>query len=267
MTDAPDPQQELDELASAHLDGLTTAEEAARVASDPALQARVAELARVRTAVAHVAPPVDDPEREAAIAAALDAFDEDRAAAAVVPIARGRRWAPSRALRYAAIAAAVVLAALVVPLLSNLDSGEDDQAATVEETGAAIGDDGAEDLADRAGGEAPTAGSADAFSSLADGDLGAFAEHAELEEAVRARVAAVGSSPAVEAAPTTTVPTGTLEGSCSDRAPGDGVVVLEATATLAGRPVIVVVVDRAEGQTVLSVYDPTSCALLRTSRL
>lgn len=72
MTDAPLPPD--DEIVSAHLDGAATAEEAARVDADPALRARAAELARVAAAVA---APVEVPAtvREAALAAALDAFD------------------------------------------------------------------------------------------------------------------------------------------------------------------------------------------------
>ena len=78
----------LDELASAHLDGVTTPEEAARVAADPALQARVEALRRVRAAVSE-APPADPVARDAAIAAALTAFGEEPDA----PAPR-RSWPP-----------------------------------------------------------------------------------------------------------------------------------------------------------------------------
>ena len=80
-----------DELASAHLDGATTPEEAARVAADPALQARVEELRRIRDAVAEV-PSVDPARRDAAIAAALAAFADDGSADG--RDARRRRWRP-----------------------------------------------------------------------------------------------------------------------------------------------------------------------------
>ena len=128
MTDPHD----FDELASAHLDGATSPEEAALVAADPALQARVEELRAVRDALARGCPPVDADRRDAAIAAALAAFDEDaeperptapvtaaRAAARLSPTAvrvlergRGRR-APR---------------ALLVPLLASIDDGGDDEA-------------------------------------------------------------------------------------------------------------------------------------------
>ena len=58
----------LDDLASAHLDGVTTPEEAARVAADPELVARVEALRAVRAAVAS-SPAADPDRREQAIAA------------------------------------------------------------------------------------------------------------------------------------------------------------------------------------------------------
>ena len=57
MTDPHD----LDELASAHLDGATSPEEAALVDADPALQARVEELRAVRDAVWARCPPSTRP--------------------------------------------------------------------------------------------------------------------------------------------------------------------------------------------------------------
>ena len=85
----------LDELASAHLDGATTPEEAARIAADPSLQARVEALRQVRAALGEV-PPADPVAREAGIAAALEAFAEatptERSGAAPRPA--GPRPAP-----------------------------------------------------------------------------------------------------------------------------------------------------------------------------
>jgi hypothetical protein len=72
--DALDPR---DELASAHLDGATTPDEAAQVAGDEDLEARVAAFAASREAVRAVGGPVDEARREAAIAAAPPALAAD----------------------------------------------------------------------------------------------------------------------------------------------------------------------------------------------
>ena len=55
----PDAQDELDELASAVLDGEATTEERARAADDPAVAGRVEELRAVSDAVGDV-PALDD---------------------------------------------------------------------------------------------------------------------------------------------------------------------------------------------------------------
>jgi len=128
----PDP---LDELASAHLDGATTAEEAARVEADPDLLARVEALRAVRAALA-VAPLVDDERREHAIAVALAAYDEQRrapgaaAAGSLTPLAARRHRPSPRAWRVVGAAAAVAALAALVPLLASLspDSSSDDSA-------------------------------------------------------------------------------------------------------------------------------------------
>ena len=143
----------LDELASAHLDGATTPEEAARIAADPSLQARVEALRQVRAALSEV-PPADPVAREAGIAAALEAFAEatptERSGALPAPpVLAPRRGLSSTALRVLGAAAAIALLALLVPVLGRLADG-DDQQASFEETGSAIG--GAPDAA--AGGSA-----------------------------------------------------------------------------------------------------------------
>ena len=132
----PDP---LDELASAHLDGATTPEEAARAEADPDLLARVEALRAVRAALA-VAPLVDDERREHAIAAALAAYDEQRRAPGAVavgsltPLAARRHRPSPRAWRVVGAAAAVAALAALVPLLASLssdsssDSSSDDSA-------------------------------------------------------------------------------------------------------------------------------------------
>lgn len=93
----------LHELASAHLDGATSADERAQVQASPELTALVDSFAALRTELADV-PPVAATVRDASIAAALAHFDELRAdgagatavaasaSAPVVQLDARRRW-------------------------------------------------------------------------------------------------------------------------------------------------------------------------------
>ena len=128
MTNPPLPD---DELASALVDGLGDDQERARLASDPALAARVEQLRAVRQAVATStagAPPSAE-ARERAIAAALAAAAEpahelppsSRAAPVELDARRNRRkaWLP-------AAAAAAVVAVLGLGAFAALrDRGAD----------------------------------------------------------------------------------------------------------------------------------------------
>lgn len=76
-----EPRPVDDELVSALLDDALTDEERARLADDPAVDARLAELRAVRELVAAPVPPPDPSRRDAAIAAALAA-----AGPAAVPV-------------------------------------------------------------------------------------------------------------------------------------------------------------------------------------
>jgi hypothetical protein len=87
--------ERLDELASAHLDGISTSD-------DPAVLARVAEFERARAAVRST-PPVDDAQRDRMITAAMDA-------AVVIPI-RPRRNLIATSAGIVAAAAVVVAVA------------------------------------------------------------------------------------------------------------------------------------------------------------
>jgi hypothetical protein len=71
MTAPRDP----DDLASALLDGLLTDDEAAAARRDPAVAARLAELAEVREAVGRPPAELDPAARERGLAAALAAYD------------------------------------------------------------------------------------------------------------------------------------------------------------------------------------------------
>ena len=156
MTDSHD----FDEIASAHLDGATSPEEAALVAGDPALQARVEALRAVREAMRDE-PAVDAARRDAAIAAAIAALDEDADAAPgmgtapIVPLASRRRLSPT-AVRVLGAAAVFVLLALLVPLLRNLgDEGDKSFQATGSAIGGSADEATGQDSAEAAGGAPP----------------------------------------------------------------------------------------------------------------
>ena len=102
--------QELDELASAYLDGEATAEETALVDSDPGLQARVEELRAVRDLVAAPVEVPSDEVRDQMIAQALDR----RAPVISLETARRRLRAIPPQARVILAAAAVVAAIALV---------------------------------------------------------------------------------------------------------------------------------------------------------
>jgi|GEM_PF-3587791 hypothetical protein len=261
MTDAPLPPDAADELASAYLDGEATAAERARVETDPGLLARVDALARAQAAVG-ASVPVDPAARDAAISTALAAATEpggvlaseatEPERAPVVPLARPRGAAPSTRWRYLAVAAAIAVAALAVPLLSQLGESDEQDTAGValDDDAETFGDGEGLDAAERE--EADTlaedtaAGSAGGATEPASaaGELGAFEDMDGLAAAAAERVESA-------LAPTTTVAgTGaeamtstTLAGPCAGalELPADAEVLLDATATLAGEPVVVVV--------------------------
>jgi hypothetical protein len=109
---ADDDRHDDAELASAYLDGEVTAAERARVEADAGLFAEVDRLRRVRDAFADV-PPAPAKGREAAIAAALAAFDAHTevmppAAPNVVPLDSRRR---ARRMQVLTAAAAVLVVA------------------------------------------------------------------------------------------------------------------------------------------------------------
>lgn len=270
MTD-PD---HLDELASAHLDGTTSPEEAAQVAADPALQARVDELRAVRAAVGAL-PPVDAARRDAAIAAALAAFEEgdsgaeDGPAAGVTSLAAvaARRGPSPRALRLVGVAAAVVLLAALVPLLGRLGSSDDAETATrgqtFEETGSSISDGATSDA-----GSAPLAGSTvpegttTASAAAPPTDLGRFDDLAALVAAVDARAAQeIGDALTGLEAGSDSGDGCLSERSTQARANGARTIGA-ATATVAGDDVVALIVTDANGGRTLQVFLAETCTLL-----
>ena len=258
MTDPFDP---LDELASAHLDGATTPDEDRRIAGDPGLRARVDALGAVRDAVRDAAAPVDDERREHAIAAALAAFDEVRPGpAGVTSLAEvAARRSRTRQLRLVGAAAAVVLLAVLVPVLSRL--GDDDP----EEPLASRSADSADEqesagttttLASPFGASGPAAEDATAGSSQDRELAAALAEPTHLGSFDDLRSLAAAATAILQGAPqppadagSTTVPDPAVDG-CVARAFADGTtaaqVTFAGTAELDGRRVVVVVVDRID---------------------
>ena len=102
--------RELDELASAYLDGEATAEEAALVESDPGLQALVEELRAIRDLVATPVEQPSDEVRDEMVAQAL----AHRAPVVSMEKARRRlRSIPPQARVILAAAAVVAVIAMV----------------------------------------------------------------------------------------------------------------------------------------------------------
>jgi len=266
MTDHlhPDPQpDDLDELASAHLDGTTSAEEAARVAADPALLARVEELRAVRDAVAAL-PPIDPARREAAIAASLAAFAEEGAAAAALApvaslaaVAARQRQSPARYLRLVGAAAAVVLLAALVPLLGKLGESDDAAEATsggFEDAGSSIGESAPEAAADSGAGATTTTAAGATY-------LGSYASLADLVAAIEDRDESDAGSDA-----STLGAQGSNGSGCptdrSDELTGSSKSAIVSSATVAGDPVVVVILSAPDGARTLLVFSADGCERL-----
>jgi hypothetical protein len=277
MTDRPDP---LDELASAHLDGATTPDEAARIAGDPALRARVEELRAARDALRAAVTPVDPVQRDAAISAAVTAFHDEGAtapAAAAGPVtslaqvAARRRRSSGLVLRVVGAAAVLVLLALLVPLLA--DRGADDAETADRATGAAEDDaltESAGEDADTAAGNAtdnaPAEGQAGgdgapttSFSERATrlGDLGSFDD----VDALAAALTGDDAAALFSREPLGAAGVGCAEERADAAAAGT---VIAADASVAGEPVEVVVVTRENGARSMTVLRAGSCTVLAT---
>lgn len=143
MTDNTDA---LDELVSRYLDAEATADEVARVESDPELLARADSM---RAAIEAVAAPIEIPTldldriRAAAIA-------ESTTTAVVTDVMAARRRKLERRNRIMAVAAACVVLAVSVVAVQNLggSDGDDSFDAATESTDAASDDGGDADMAD-----------------------------------------------------------------------------------------------------------------------
>jgi hypothetical protein len=283
--------RDLDELASALLDGLLTGDEATAAKRDPAVMARLAELAAVREAVQRPPAGPDPVARERGMAAALAAFDAGHeagelrgtgvsAGTTVSPLGRrspaarpaaahrgtprpprgtaGRRW-----LTAAAIVLAVVGLGLGV-VATNRDTGSDSS-----DTAASGSDDAGR--SDHATEEEPEGGTAEerAAPTVPPGgivDLGDVDSPAALAERVRsARVEGSPSDPgqAFGSGDTADERGGVpLAGQCADGAlpAARETIVLEARATLDGDRVDVWVLA-ADGKERVVAVDAT-CAVV-----
>ena len=258
------------EATSAALDGEATAEETAHLAGCAPCQAGVARLRPVQTAVA--APvALDGAAREAAITAALAAFEPDAAGPTlgdeVAPFdasaRRSRRRPTSRRgaelAPWLGLAAVLLLLVLAAPLLGGLGGGDDgDTAAT---SGMA---EGSEEPAD--GGEAAqdSATAMAAAPAVDVGELGALEPGADLRSVVdgalgpvadeggraagaatitaqdggRIEAGEAGGS-ATEEAARSTEQAGACEASVRGELPEAGALLLVGTASVEGDPAFV----------------------------
>ena len=126
----------LDELVSRYLDAEVTADEAARVESDPELLARADAM---RSAIESVAAPVDIPmiDLDQRRTIALDASSTSTGITDL-SAARGRRT--ERRNRFVAVAAAVVLLAVAFTAIQRADLDDDDQDNVATESTESAGD-------------------------------------------------------------------------------------------------------------------------------
>ncbi len=272
----PDP---LEALASRHVDGLTTGDEAARVRTDPQLAALAGAMEAVRAALR-----VDDDgavvdRREQAVSAALAAFDADGGAAAApaddprpvaLPVVLAhRRAAQRRRLQLVGAAAAAVLLVVAVPLLSRWraeDRSSDDVASGLAEDRsqaptAGVGGGIERDAADAGPEAAPSVAAGDGDGAPVD--LGPLDDLDAVVDAVRPLV----DDPSAQTSTTTAGDDSSGEGAATSICPPPpdaGTLLLRAVAQLAGRPVLVAVHRRADGERRIVVVDAASCAEVGT---
>ena len=264
------PLDPSDELASAHLDGLTSEAEADRIAADPELLARVDRLRVTREAIRLDDGPPDRDRREIAIAAAIAAFPsagDGAGSPASLEGARARRDARARRTTLIAAAAAVALAALLVPRLA----GDDDRSGTV------VASPDRDDSTSKQeattftapGGEAADSGLTGGATPMVAVEPVEIGDVADLDELAR-RVALLLDTPSESPSSTTGPPGGTVDSgraSCvaAMRAQVEsqgGTVVYAATATVGGVRVAAVAAVAESGARRLAAASLPDCAPL-----
>ena len=251
MTDS-DPR--LDDLLSAHLDGETTADEAARIERDPAAIARLEQLAAARDALSSDRPSVDAASRDTTLARVFAELDRDESPRPLTPVSdlSTRRRNPGRFL--AAAAAAIIAVALLggaIGMLAN-ESGDDDSASS---SGAEMSTMDDSTAADATGGSPER--SAAAVEGASEPSLGRFDDTTQLRDAVRRQLLdpqsssdLTSSEPDAEA-PSTAAAAQALPPTCATP-PGTQAVY---RAEVAQRLLFVVVT----GEPVALVIDPGTC--------
>ncbi|HKA04547.1 MAG TPA: zf-HC2 domain-containing protein [Acidimicrobiales bacterium] len=224
------PSDELDELASAYLDGEVTPDERARVEADPDLRARVGELGAVRAALAAPPDPADAAARDRALAAAHAEAVASGSTAAVVPIGRHRR--SRRGLAVVGAVAAAVIAIVLVAVVTTRPSDHSPNTASLSTGARDVSGGGAATTASAstsfeaatasptsaASGATTTTGATSAAAAPASGEppyLGAASDEPGLRALLNAGAASGASAPAVAPIPVPsgcTVPSATLAG-------------------------------------------------------
>jgi hypothetical protein len=259
------------DLASALLDGTLPEAAAAAARRDPAVMARLAEMEQARDRVRDVPPPPIE-GRDAALAAALDAFDAtaDEPASPVSDLrarrqGRGERRQAPRWLGAAAAVALVLAGVGAIAALSQHSGSSDDQASltAADEAPSEAGQDSsasteADQGAAAAPGGAPAPSVATTSAPTQLGDLGSFSSPADLITRLRqdaalfdaATRAADAELSAPEAASSFGCTTGDVPDMLQDQAT---TVIAHGNATIDDTPVTVWVVDTATGRRVVAV--------------
>jgi hypothetical protein len=295
--DGPEPS-DVDELASALIDGALPPDQAAAARARPEVLARATAMDAARSAIRSVAPLAHE-ARERAIAAALSSFDVAGAppegagtpAGGAVPTTLAARR-PSRAghgarrpraTRWLGAAAVAALLAGVAGLIAVSDREDDDTAgqsvgSSPEESAEPTTADGAgegtaesPDVDTGAGGDAEAqtddgamSGPARERAAVEAGDLGAFASDDDLVRGVAASLPSGGSAVEPGAAPSG--PPQADRGGCAAAVlpppldHPDTMVRLHGHATVGGSPVEVWVVTTSAGARVVAL--DAACAVV-----
>jgi hypothetical protein len=257
MSDHDPARDRRDELASRLLDGELPEEEAAAARRDPAVVARMDDLAAARSQVRDV-PPLPAAAQAATLAAALDAFDDDAGTATgaqvtAIGAARDRRRRVPRWL--GAAAAAVALVAGVAGLAALAGQGSSgDQSTAGGSTAAESSDEGA---SQGGGGDSGAGGGAASSPPVDLGDVGDVGSVDQLGALVTQQEALVAAAPGAErsldtesterAAPSQGDAEFEAYAKCQRSAGAE----LQGRARLDGRDVAFWVVDGAQGRRLL----------------
>lgn len=301
-----EPLHPLDELASAHVDGLADPIDVAAASGLPGFAERVTGFEQVRAELRAAGPVVDDARREAALAAALAAFDATpavaeepaptvvAAAATVTPIevAAARRGRPGR--RWQLVGAAAAVAAGALALVPMLTRDQDDEPSS-EVAADTFDTDAFAD--DASAGRSAMEESTSLASPMSAPKIGDFRDYDELAGAVKQRLAplaatddaAPASPTTVTSAPSTTVALPPNSGTGGDADGGSNTemasaacppsgngatasdsgtaVISNGEATVDGEPYTVDVTEDETGNRTMIVRDPDSCDVVEEREL